>query len=179
MGPGSAVSDFDRALEFVLRWEGGKVDDPHDKGGRTNRGITQRTYDGWRDDQGLPRRDVWDLEQDELEEIYRTLYWWVGKSLPWPLNLVVFDSAVLFGPGRAGAWLGAASWRDASPEAQAWAILCFRRERHRENVARDKSQARFWNGWINRLSALAVAAGLTGKRLEGVPETYPSAAKPA
>lgn len=109
------ADDLARSLAFTLRWEGGKVDDPHDRGGRTNRGITQRTYDGWRADQGLPKRDVYDLEEDELQAIYRNLYWWPAKDLPWPLCLVVFDTAVLFGAGRAGGWLTAVGWRDAAP----------------------------------------------------------------
>jgi hypothetical protein len=150
-------SDFDVALRRVLEFEGGKVDDPNDKGGRTNRGITQRTYDGWRRDQSLPPRDVWELEDAELRAIYRNLYWWPAKDLTFPLNLVVFDSAVLFGPSRAAGWLAAASWHPASPEAQAWAILCMRRDRHRENVAKDPSQKRFLNGWMNRLEGLAEA----------------------
>lgn len=171
------MSDFDRALAFVLAWEGGKADDPRDKGGRTNRGITQRTYDGWREDKGLGERDVFLLEEDELQEIYRTLYWWPAQKLPWPLCLVVFDTAVLFGPTRATSWLAAVEWGEASAQAMAWAILCFRRERHREVVARDKTQARFLNGWVNRLNALAnatlqsepvlpenVAGGSDGKR---------------
>jgi len=41
-------SAFETALPFVLRWEGGFVDHPADPGGRTNRGVTQRTYDAWR-----------------------------------------------------------------------------------------------------------------------------------
>lgn len=149
------MTDFGRALPIVLRFEGGKVDDPHDKGGRTNRGITQRTYDGWREDKGLGGQDVFLLGEDELRDIYRTLYWWPAQKLPWPLCLVVFDTAVLFGPTRATSWLAAVEWAEASPQAMAWAILCFRRERHREVVARDKSQARFLNGWMNRLAALA------------------------
>lgn len=158
------MSDFARSLAFTLRWEGGKVDDPHDRGGRTNRGITQRTYDVWRADQWLPKRDVFDIEEEELQTIYRNLYWWPAEGLPWPLCLVVFDTAVLFGAGRAGGWLSGVGWRDAAPEAQAWAILCFRRERHRERVAKDKTQARFWGGWMNRLEALAEEAGLVAER---------------
>lgn len=150
-------TDFERALAVVLSFEGSKADNPHDKGGRTNRGITQRTYDGWREDKGLGERDVFLLEEDELQEIYRTLYWWPAQKLPWPLCLVVFDTAVLFGPTRATSWLAAVEWGEASAQAMAWAILCFRRERHREVVARDKTQARFLNGWMNRLNALATA----------------------
>lgn len=154
------MTDFDRALAFVLLWEGGKVDNPHDKGGRTNRGVTQRTYDGWRDDNGLPNRDVFLLEEEELQEIYRTLYWWPAKKLDWPLCLVVFDTAVLFGPTRATSWLAAVEWAKAPAVAMAWAILCFRRERHRDVVSRDKSQVRFLNGWMNRLNALAAEVAL-------------------
>lgn len=149
---------------MVLKFEGGKADNPHDKGGRTNRGITQRTYDGWREDKGLGERDVFLLGEDELQDIYRTLYWWPAKNLDWPLSLVVFDTAVLFGPSRATSWLAAVEWGEAPPESMAWAILCLRRERHRDVVARDKTQARFLNGWMNRLTALAaVVLGTEGK----------------
>ena len=150
MGSDGTVSDFERALAFVLRWEGGKVDDPHDKGGRTNRGITQRTYDGWRDEKGLPRRDVYELEEEELQAIYRTLYWWPAKLLSWPLNLVVFDSAVLFGAGRAGAWLAAVSWLEAAPAAQAWAATL--------GMAHRMPQPPQWAGLVARLASQPLAA---------------------
>ncbi|HPA53215.1 MAG TPA: glycosyl hydrolase 108 family protein, partial [Thermoanaerobaculia bacterium] len=159
--------DFERALEFTLRWEGGKVDDPHDHGGRTNRGITQRTYDGWRSDHDLPARDVYLLEEDELQDIYRTLYWWVAKGEEWPASLVTFDTAVLFGASRAAEWLQAASWADVAPAKRAWAILCLRRERHRDRVAKDRTQARFWAGWMNRLNDLARFAGLVPGSMGG------------
>lgn len=156
--PAVPPDDFERALSFVLTWEGGKVDNPHDKGGRTNRGITQRTYDSWRDGKGLGGKDVFLIGEDELLDVYQTLYWWPAKDLRWPLCLVVFDSAVLFGPSRATSWLAAVEWGEAPLEAMAWAILCLRRERHRDAVARDKTQARFLNGWMNRLNALAAVA---------------------
>lgn len=149
--------DFQRALVFVLAREGGRVDDPLDKGGRTNCGITQRTYDGWRLDNSLEKRDVWLAESPEIMEIYRKMYWWPANGLQWPLSLVVFDTAVLFGVGRASEWLAAVDWMDASPAEMALAILCFRRERHRMVVAKDKTQAKFWNGWLNRIAALAQA----------------------
>ncbi len=63
-------SAFAAALPFILRWEGGYVNDPDDPGGATNKGVTQRIYDDWRKRQGLPPRDVRQLEEAELQAIY-------------------------------------------------------------------------------------------------------------
>ena len=38
---------FETALLFVLKWEGGYVNNKYDKGGATNYGITQNTYNNW------------------------------------------------------------------------------------------------------------------------------------
>ena len=69
------LSDFDKALDFVLRWEGGKADDPHDRGGRTNRGITQLTYNAYRKAKGLEIADVWDATLAETGDIYQKRFW--------------------------------------------------------------------------------------------------------
>lgn len=36
--------NFDKMLKFILQHEGGYVNDPHDLGGETNKGITHNTY---------------------------------------------------------------------------------------------------------------------------------------
>lgn len=97
------MTDFERALGIILRFEGGKVDDPQDPGGRTAYGITQRTYDSYRDGHSLPRRDVWLIEPGEYEQIYRQMYWLAAHcdGLPWPLSLIHFDEAVNAGVSRA------------------------------------------------------------------------------
>lgn len=66
---------FKTALAEVLRYEGGKDDDPHDPGGRTAYGVIQRVYDAWRAEKGLPKRDVWLITSGEIEVIYRERYW--------------------------------------------------------------------------------------------------------
>ena len=40
--------NFEKMLKFVLQEEGGYVNDPHDRGGETNKGITHATYDSYR-----------------------------------------------------------------------------------------------------------------------------------
>lgn len=97
------MNRFDHCLRFVLYREGGLSDHSADRGGRTNYGVTQKTYDTYRRNAGLSLRDVAKITFDETEGIYRTMYWNVAKCgvLPQPLDLYVFDFAVNSGPGRA------------------------------------------------------------------------------
>jgi lysozyme family protein len=101
------VSGFAEALPFVLRMEGGYADDPVDRGGATNRGVTQATYDAYRASQGLPPRPVREITDEEVEHVYHERYWTAAKcdALPWPASAVVFDSAVNHGVGRAARML--------------------------------------------------------------------------
>lgn len=87
---------FDRAVVFVLKHEGGFVDDPDDPGGATNHGVTQRVYDQWRAARGDPPRSVAVIADDEVWTIYKELYWLPARcgDLPAPLDLVHFDTAV-------------------------------------------------------------------------------------
>lgn len=90
------MTAFDDALKLVLTEEGGKVDDPRDHGGRTNKGITQRAYDAWRASKGLLRRDVYLITDAEVEAIYRNAYADHVRfdDLPSGVGYAVFDDAV-------------------------------------------------------------------------------------
>lgn len=81
------MSDFARCIEFVLAEEGGTVNDPHDPGGLTKYGISQRSY---------PDVDILRLTLDDATAIYRRDYWDKirGDELPAGIDLLVFDSAV-------------------------------------------------------------------------------------
>lgn len=69
------MTAFEEALSFTLKWEGGKADNPNDSGGRTNMGVTQRTFDAHRDAIGQPRDDVFNITKDEAAEIAKVRYW--------------------------------------------------------------------------------------------------------
>lgn len=57
---------FRKAVETVLRHEGGYSNDPNDPGGETNFGITKRTY---------PHLDIKHLTQDDAIAIYYRDWW--------------------------------------------------------------------------------------------------------
>lgn len=91
---------FPEALAFTLSVEGGWYDGSgsHDPN-PTMKGVTQKTYDGFRQRKNLPLRSVKEIEQWELESIYRS-YWEAvdGDSLPPKTGAAVFDMAVNAGP---------------------------------------------------------------------------------
>jgi lysozyme family protein len=172
------------ALPFVLRWEGGLVDDPEDPGGRTNQGITQRVYDGWRRRQGLPAQDVESIADAEVKAIYASDYWAPPRCdlREDPLDLVQFDTAVNMGVGRAVRFLqgvagcsvdgnfGPGTERAVAGCDHGQLVAHYRAAReayYRKLTARDPKLDKFLKGWLNRLDALRKEAGLPG--FESVP----------
>ena len=104
-----ATGEFDRALPRVLVYEGGKVDDPRDPGGRTAYGVTQRTYNAYRRAHALTQQDVYLITPAERSDIYKGMYWdrVDGDMLPAGLDFAVFDAGVNSGTGQAVKWLQA------------------------------------------------------------------------
>jgi lysozyme family protein len=169
--PASISPAFQRCLPFVLRWEGGLVDDPADPGGRTNKGITQRVYDAWRDRQGLDLQDVALIAIDEVEALYAADYWQPpGCMLLAPsLDLVQLDTAVNTGPNRAVRFLqtalGCVPDGRFGPRTRAAAQGCdsratllryidLREAFYRDLVGRRPELRRFLRGWLNRVADL-------------------------
>ena len=140
---------FKKALSFVLKWEGGYVNDPNDKGGATNKGITQGTYNGWLVSRGLQRKDVKFISQSEVEEIYFKNYWLKAgcDKMSRKFAVLAFDTAVNMGVGRVQEFLRAAQWKD--PEK----FIKARESKYRE-FANYGNQKIFLKGWLNRLNAL-------------------------
>lgn len=93
---------FSKLLPVILKEEGGYVNDPADSGGATNRGVTQNTYNLFRDRLNQDRRHVRYLTIDETEKIYEG-YWTDSRAdrLPSGLALMHFDFAVNAGFRRA------------------------------------------------------------------------------
>lgn len=97
--------DFDAcfaAMELEEGWHQFSLD-PHDPGGATWCGLTQRSYDAWRRSRALPARGVRQATDAELATIYRGEYWNAvrGDDLFAGLDLAVFDYAVNAGARQA------------------------------------------------------------------------------
>jgi lysozyme family protein len=169
---------FTASLPFILRWEGGFVDDPNDHGGRTNRGVTQRVFTAWRESQGMAQEDVKQISEQEVASIYYDRYWLAAKcdALRRKLDLAAFDTAVNMGPNRAIKILqeavGSAPDGQFGPNTraacdscdigEAMIKFCDIREGIYKTLAKNPGQGRFLKGWLNRLNALRHELGLSG-----------------
>ena len=85
---------WDKAIEFVLKAEGGYTLDPNDPGGETNFGISKKAY---------PALDIKNLTVDQAKDIYRRDYWQACEcdQLAYPFDIATFDCAVNQGVGMA------------------------------------------------------------------------------
>lgn len=81
------MSDFDKAFQIIIGAEGVYSNDPRDPGGETKYGVCKRDY---------PEIDIKNLTLDHAKQIYYDHYWIPikGDSIPYPLNIFVFDAAV-------------------------------------------------------------------------------------
>lgn len=168
------MADYKKLIPFILRWEGGFVNDPHDAGGATNKGVTLATYEAYCRAKGYPRPTVErlrNLTHREWEDIYKTMYWdrWQADHIHHqPIANILVDWLWMSGEygikipqrllgvdvdGRVGtqtlAAINAQDPRTLFDNLKAARIgfindICHRRPRNE----------RFRRGWLNRLNAL-------------------------
>ncbi|CDL79744.1 glycoside hydrolase family 108 protein [Xenorhabdus cabanillasii] len=157
---------FLHAINYLLPIEGGYVNDPHDRGGETQYGISKRSY---------PHLDIRALTQDDATAIYYRDFWQVAgcERIPAGLSLVLFDSAVQHGvvsairllqravAVRDDGILGVKTLDAIAATAPDYLLHRFMNQRARyyaQIIARNPLQQRFLNGWFNRLDHLVQAA---------------------
>lgn len=173
------MADFNQAIPIILQHEGGFANDPNDKGGTTNWGISLRyaktlgfllDIDG---DGDVDGEDIRRLPKEKAVELYKK-NWWDAFGYAWLSNQFVaakvFDMAVNMGPGAAHALvqkacnacgaklivdgnLGPISrgvMNSMKPSKLITAIQSQQVAFYEAIVRRDPSQARFRRTWLLR-----------------------------
>jgi lysozyme family protein len=169
------IEVFYDALHFTLSVEGGISRDPHDPGNAggfaTAYGVTQKTYDYWRQKKGFSTQNVMKITWCELESLYYEEYFLPSRShlLPPKLAIALFDTAVHTGPGRAvkllqkalrvpaDGKLGSMTLRATRNQPVPKLLNRFLKERvaFYELLSREKPLLeRFLQGWCNRIQLL-------------------------
>lgn len=132
-----AFSDkFREVMKFVLKWEGGYVNNPADPGGETKYGISKRSH---------PNEDIKNLTVERALQIYNDSYWRAidGESRPFPEALAVMDFAVHSGTSRSlGFW--------ARSEGDVDAFVAARMD----FLASISTFNSFGRGWVRRVEDL-------------------------
>ena len=165
---------FQHCLKIVLGHEGGYSDHKADRGGKTNYGVTQKTYSAFLKSRKLPERDVRDIHESEVEAIYHD-YWKEAHCavMPVPLDLAHMDFAINAGATRANKTLQrvlgvpedgivgrdtlAALHEDVLATSVAQVISAYmklRRNFYVEIVRKDARQKAFLTGWLARCDHL-------------------------
>lgn len=186
--PHLADGPFQRALQVVLRREGGFVDHPAERGGPTNKGVTDRILRNFlqaknpaTSEADLATSSLSDISDDLIAEIYYLGYWRSARCVDTPneaIASVLFDAAVAHGPVQAirllqqgagmaafdcdGVWGERTRSRLKSAAADSVGLIdgmLLARERfYRQIVRDDPSQGVFLRGWMNRLAGLKAYA---------------------
>lgn len=179
---------FKQADERVSVHEGGYVNHPKDPGGATDRGVTQRVYDAFRQRNGMTSRDVRLMTDGERVAIYRGSYWLPikGDQLPPGVGYVVYDGAVNSGVSQSVKWLqralgikvdgvlGPATLAAAQQDPDHDALIVRICERRMSFLRALKTWKTFGKGWTRRVDDVratgqAWAMGSVGPAVEYIP----------
>lgn len=167
------MADFTSAVEKLLIWEGGKVNDPADPGGKTNMGITQKSLDAFHFQwvsSALPK-DVFALTRAQASDFYFYEYWFPcrGKLInSQPLADLLLSMAVLQGKKpavrrlqgllglSADGFMGLqtlAALNAANPKALLLTYAEVNRMFFRKLADSRPTSQKFLQGWLNRVQA--------------------------
>jgi lysozyme family protein len=184
------MADFEKALAYTLKHEGGWADDPADPGGATNFGITLKTA---RKHGVKSKEDLRAIPMEVVRLIYYDGYWHFDAVGDQRVATKLFDMAVNMGPCKAIGLLQLAlcdmgcvvdvdgdfgprtlaAVNSALNQAGLLDALCGASEAHYHAVAEARpASQKFLKGWLKR------AAGVpsTEDRLGGASQDRPGGA---
>jgi len=135
------MNNFQKAIEFVMKWEGGYVNNPKDPGGETNFGISKASY---------PEEDIKNMTLTRAIEIYKRDYWdaYALDLTEFPMCIVLFDAYVQHRPSTVKRLCDASEgdWRRFIEQ---------RRIYYLNLIQKNPALSVFKRGWLNRMVDLA------------------------
>lgn len=165
------LGEIEKLTPYITKWEGGYVNDPLDKGGPTNMGVTLATWkavgydktgDGIIDKADIKKLNnkdfeavlkrywnLWKADDIENQSVANILVDWVWTSGRWGIIIpqrtlgLVADGIV--GPKTIAKMNG-------MNQEHLFKLIYQEREKYISGIVRNNpSQKRFFNGWMNRL----------------------------
>ena len=165
---------FYATIPLVLHYEGGFVDDPIDRGGKTNMGITQKILDTYKKKAGINVTDVKDLTKKDAMALYKAEWDSRGFGLLDNTDVMklVYDFSVNSGPQTAivslqkalnkkgynlveDGYIGDKTNQAVNSVDEKWLKTELQKSRaeHCDGIVdRNPEQKRFINGWFNRIN---------------------------
>jgi lysozyme family protein len=161
----NASRTFEIAMQFVLDHEGELANHPYDRGGMTYRGIARNAWPLWEGWKYIDKGSTPPLEL--VRKFYYENFWVPLKcdSLPPPIAIFLFDSAIGSGHYLPTRWLQRAigakddgivgsetiqKAQQAPPQAVVDSMLRRRILLYASIVRTDRKQAVFLYGWLRR-----------------------------
>ena len=139
--------NFETVMDYVFKSEGGFSDSKNDLGGRTDKGVTQTTYNAWRRKKGLSPKDVKGISTDEAKQLYYEEFWLpTGASSVKDLRegYLLFDMALNSGPYEAKKLYNKSN-------GNIYKFLKERKDFYDNLIQRKHEQEKHREGWYNRL----------------------------
>jgi lysozyme family protein len=166
--------NFDASFARIIKSEGGYVNDPADRGGETNLGVTIGAWGAYLG-RAIQPGEMKALTVDTVKPFYKSMYWdkVKGDDLPVGVDYCIFDFAVNAGVGRAAKFLqravGAVDDAVIGPGTLAL-VAKTTPGKLLENFAKQKeafyntlaeknpTQQKFLKGWLARVDHVQTAA---------------------
>jgi hypothetical protein len=153
--PTDSLLRFKDFQKQVYSFEGGFSDVSTDRGGRTNFGVTQNTYNAYRKMNKLAQADVKDITKDEADKVYYDIFYNpsnVSDIQDPKLAYAYYDSFVQFNPAVAKRFL-----RESGGDVNKF--LDLREAQHRKQSESKNKKGVFdqrgnLDGWLKRVNSI-------------------------
>ena len=163
------MADYRILKPFILKWEGGFVNDPNDSGGATNKGVTLATFRKFKGTSATVD-ELKAITDEDWTAIFKDMFW--GKCRADEINSQAVANLIvdwywmsgtnaikyvqrLIGTTEDGIVGKQTLARlNAKGDGLAPQIYDYRKDFYHRIVANRPTQKRFLRGWLDRLNAL-------------------------